>query len=78
MEKILFQGKSDFQNVMVFQVHVPSVKFENFLCCHPFHGLGYVLMYSVILFCSHQHMARFLFWMESFSSQKEMSVPTKR
>jgi spermidine synthase len=28
VEKILFQGKSDYQDVMVFQVYVASVKFE--------------------------------------------------
>ena len=79
IEKILFQGKSDYQKVMVFQVHEVQVNFEvtiTFFCM-----LCYLSIFSLQrhdVFCSHQHMARFLFWMELFSSQKGTNVPTKK
>lgn len=79
IEKILFQGKSDYQKVMVFQVHEVEVNFEvtiTFFCM-----LCYLSIFSLQchdVFCSHQHMARFLFWMELFSSQKGTNVPTKK
>lgn len=46
VEKILFQGKSDYQNVMVFQVHVASVKFEILI---PFIILVLFTTYAFIL-----------------------------
>jgi len=73
VEKILFQGKSEYQNVMVFQVHEVTI---SPISCSYF--LSLFLMHCCDFFCSHQHMARFLFWMESFSSQKGMNVPTKK
>jgi hypothetical protein len=80
IEKILFQGTSEYQKVMVFQVNEVSFNFEItitlILYYVPYLYFKCITVHDV--FCSHQRMARFLFWTVLFSSQKGTNVPTKK
>lgn len=65
VEKVLFEGKSDYQSVMVFQVPEAPENFSYFFLSLSMvlfiFTMQYCYYYYYFFFCSHQHMERSLF-----------------
>lgn len=78
VEKVLFQGKSDYQNVMVFQVTLFFFWHPNPLQSVICHAHGGKLNLFFFPYCSPLRMARCSCWMEWFRLLRGMSAHTKR